>query len=123
MNTKRYTKAIDRINTLITDITKKCSSNEVYLDKSSTLIGTPEAITPLTITAQGEHFLDIACEQFTWHIEEEWDEDEQEWMEGWAGEEFLDDLKWIRKCVKNGLKFYQAEDPDRFLETPDDEED
>ena len=122
MNTKRYIKAIDRINAYITEITNRCGSDEIYLDKSSTLIGTPESITPLEITQQDEHSMVIACNLFTWQLEEEWDEDYEEWCENWVGEELLDDLKWIRKCVNNGLKFYQAEDPDRFLEQPDDEE-
>ena len=53
-----------------------------------------------------------------------YDLEADEWYAEYHGDsfDFESDLRYTKKCVRNGLRFWQSEDPDRFLEKDDDEE-
>lgn len=42
-----YRKKVARLNAYINDVIKKVGNNEVYLDKSSTIISTPAEVWPI----------------------------------------------------------------------------
>lgn len=145
-----YRKKVARLNAYINDVIKKVGNNEVYLDKSSTIISTPAEVWPIEEVKPeaGKEFCEFngnPClefrQRYVWpeygahgiekkeeyqviRITWEYDKEADEWFAEYHGDTFdLDsDLRYTKKCVRNGLKFWESEDPDRFLEQ-DDEED
>lgn len=138
----RYRKKVARLNDYINEVIKKCGSHEVYLDKSSTIISTPAAVWPMEEVATDNPERELRFRQkFIWseysangivHKEEyetiritwEYDEEADEWYAEYhgGGFDFDDDLRYTKKCVRCGLKYWESEDPDRFLEKDDDDE-
>lgn len=121
---KSLIRKIDRFNERLFEIRKMCQTMKVYLDKSSTRISPPESIeqlvysiynNELSVWQSNEGYKD------TWRVHVVCDEDGDEGFEG--SYELEEDIKYMRKCIENGLKFWQSEDPDRFLESDDDDED
>ena len=58
--------------------------------------------------------------KFRW----EYDAEADEWFVAYYGDgyDFEDDLRYTKKCVRCGLRYWESEDPDRFLEKDDDDE-
>lgn len=121
-------RTVERFNNYLLSVQQKCDTTDVYLDKSSTCVSPPERVTIVHVEwhkdsdtmflvnwqGSGEN-----ATRNDWHIYIETDEDGEEYFEG--AYELVEDLKYMRKCINNGLRFWQAEDPDRFLEQDDDE--
>lgn len=140
----RYRKKVARLNAYIEDVIKKVGNNEVYLDKSSTIVSAPASVWPIEevkpepsceipelIFRQkyvwpeyGVHGIEHKEDYVTIRISWEYDEEADEWYAEYHGDgfDFEDDLRYTKKCVRNGLRFWESEDPDRFLEKDDDEE-
>ena len=137
----RYRKKVARLNTYIEEVIKKVGSNEVYLDKSSSIISAPASVWPLEEVATENPRELVFRQKFVWpeysangivHKEEyetirimwEYDEEADEWYAGYygCGYDFEDDLRYTKKCVRCGLRYWESEDPDRFLEQDDDDE-
>ena len=114
----------DRVNEKLIELSVKYGTKELYLDKSSTCIGKPEFISPIEVISEStchlllEHKLGKSTEK--WYIRPEKDEDGEIYVEG--AYEFVDDLNWYKKCINAAEKFYQSEEPDRFLESDGDED-
>lgn len=145
-----YRKQVARFNSYLEDVIKKVGSNEVYLDKSSTIISAPASVWPIEECPPepGKQFCEYngsPClefrQRYQWpeyssngitHKEEcaviriywMYDLEADEWYAEYYGDsfDFEKDLRYTKKCVRAGLKFWQSEDPDRFLEKDDDEE-
>ena len=68
------------------------------------------------ITKKGE----CAIIRIVW----QYDLDSDEWYAEYYGDsfDFESDLRYTKRCVRCGLQYWQAEDPDRFLEKDEDEE-
>lgn len=146
-----YRKQVARLNSYLEDVIKQVGSNEVYLDKSSTIISAPASVWPIEevkpdgpgcelLHNDGAPEL-VFRQKYVWQeyskggiikkeeycvirISWEYDEDADEWYAEYHGDsfDFESDLRYTKKCVRAGLKFWQSEDPDRFLEKDDDEE-
>lgn len=137
-----YRKRVARLNAYINDVIKQVGSNEVYLDKSSIIIAPPASVWPIEevptekpgfeiqfnqryvwpeLSADGiTKKCDVAVIRITW----EYDLEADEWYAEYHGDSFSfdEDLRYRKKCVRAGLRYWQSEDPDRFLEKDDDEE-
>lgn len=118
------TRTIERFNKKLEETCQRCGTNEVYLDNSSTCGGLPEFIAPIKIVSRSEEQMHIEHHIGTsvdrCHIRPEKDEDGYTYLE--CLDDFLEDLNYVKRCVKRGEKFYQSEDPDRFLESDGDED-
>ena len=139
---ERYRKRVSRLNAYINEVVEKVGSNEVYLDKSSTFVSLPDSIWPFeeVVTENPERELVFKQkyemsrftasgiekneEFYTIRIKWEYDEESDEWYSDYHGDsfDFEEDMRYIKKCVRNGLRFWENEDPDRFLEQEEDEE-
>ena len=137
-----YRRKVARLNAYIEDVIKKCDTHDVYLDKSSTIISTPASVWPIEEVATENPEKELVFRQkYIWteyssngivqkedidtiRITWEYDEEADEWYAEYHGGGFdiEDDLRYIKKCVRCGLRFWQSEDPDRLLEQDDDEE-
>ena len=138
----RYRKKVARLNDYINEVIKKCGSHEVYLDKGSSIISAPAEVWPIeeVPTENPEREL-VFRQKYVWpeysangivHKEEytviklrwEYDAEADEWFIAYYGDsfDFEEDLRYTKKCVRNGLRYWESEDPDRFLEQDDDEE-
>ena len=145
-----YRKQVARFNSYLEDVIKQVGSNEVYLDKSSTIISAPASVWPIEECPPepGKQFCEYngsPCLEFRQRYQwpeyskdgitrkEEcaviriywmYDLEADEWYAEYYGDsfDFEKDLRYTKKCVRAGLKFWQSEDPDRFLEKDDDEE-
>ena len=151
----RYRKKVARLNAYIEDVIKKVGNNEVYLDKSSTIVSAPASVWPIKEVKpeSGQQFISLNGilidatrelvfrqrflwpeyskdgiikkeEDYTIRIKWEYDEEADEWYAEYHGDsfDFEEDLRYTKKCVRNGLRFWESEDPDRFLEKDDEEE-
>lgn len=145
-----YRKQVARLNAYLEDVIKQVGSNEVYLDKSSTIISAPASVWPIEECPPepGKQFCEYygrPClefrQRYVWpeyssdgitrkeecaviRIVWQYDLEADEWYAEYHGNsfDFESDLRYTKKCVRAGLKFWQSEDPDRFLEKDDDEE-
>lgn len=142
----RYRKRVARLNAYIDEVVRKVGSNEVYLDKSSTIISAPDSVWPFEevpvenpekeVRFQQKYVfheyvykssgttIEEKVENYTISITWEYDEESDEWYAQYHGScfDFDEDIQFVKRCVRNGLRFWQSEDPDRFLEQDDDEE-
>ena len=120
---KALMRKAERFNEQLFGVRKLCGTMEVYLDKSSTLISSPEVIEPIVCNIHDNKLTAWQSNPLgreDWLVQVVKDEDGEEYFEG--AYEFATDIDWMRKCVNNGLKFYQSEEPDRFLESNEDED-
>ena len=146
----RYRKKVARLNAYIEDVIKKVGNHEVYLDKSSTIVSAPASVWPIEEVKpeSGNEFCEYNGmpslefrQRYQWpeyskdgitrkeefaaiRIVWQYDLESDEWYAEYHGDsfDFEEDLRYTKKCVRNGLRFWQSEDPDRFLEKDDDEE-
>jgi len=137
-----YRKRIARLNAYINEAVEKVGSNEVYLDRCSTIVSTPDSVWPFEevatedperelvftqkyiFTEYAGGFLKEKEEYYTIRIKWEYDEESDDWYANYYGDafDFDDDVKYIRKCVRAAVRFWESEDPDRFLEQDNDDE-
>lgn len=136
---------VQELNNVIEEAVKKVGSNAIYLDKSSTFISAPDSIWPLQevttdedrakntivfeqkcidhleMIANGEK-AKVTYDRFKFVYEQE--EDDGEWYIAYFGSSysFKDDVAWLKKCIRQAIKFYESEDPDAYLEQPEEEE-
>ena len=138
----RYRKKVARLNDYINEVIKKCGSHEVYLDKGSTIISTPNSVWPFEEVKTEDPEKELVFQQkFVWsdfngtrivkkeeyvkiYLKWTYDEEADEWFIDYYGSgfDFDDELRYIKKCVRCGLRYWESEDPDRFLEKDDDDE-
>ena len=116
-------KKIASFNNLLLMVRKKCQTDDVYLDTSGT--GTvPEFISQMTYSCS-DSVMKISCHNNN-RRHDEWEIVAVEYEDGDFGfegvYEFEQDLNWMKKCIRKGLKYWMAEDPDKFLDQDDDED-
>ena len=58
--------------------------------------------------------IEVGGKPDAWSMIPAFDEDGNLYYSG--AYEFAHDLEWYRKCIRAAERFYQSEDPDRFLE-------
>lgn len=146
----RLRKKVARLNAYINEVVGKVGNHEVYLDKSSTIISAPASVWSIEevkpeagqefLMVDGKPYIEFR-QRYVWSeykgtaiVEKEeyttirviweYDAEADEWYADYHGDGFAfdDDLRYTKKCVRAGLRFWQSEDPDRFLEKDDDEE-
>ncbi|MBO4549690.1 MAG: hypothetical protein J5733_03075 [Bacteroidaceae bacterium] len=126
-------KKAERFNAMVAKAYVDCQTDEVYLDRSSTCVGLPEYISLLSWKREDTSITFSVMEgEFSyyegkdkrhvseWRIYVDKDEDGEEYFEG--AFEFCVDLDYMKRCVRSGIRFWQSEDPDRFLEKDDDDD-
>lgn len=103
-------KLVDNYNKWLNAKIERYGTDELYLDKSSTFIGLPEVAEPIAMKMLGSK-----CKTSVNGIEDvvtdEFDIDN-----------LRDTIKWCKRCVSNGCKFIESENPDAFLEAPDEDD-
>lgn len=97
---------------------KEIGDEDIYLDKSSTVIGCRESIEPMSIVSTD--YREIVVEQGyeRYCFEGEPDENGEMWYNTVCFEE---DIKFMKHCIRNGIKAYKSEDEDKFASTNDED--
>lgn len=114
---KALIRKAESFNKRLFEIRKLCQTSDIYLDKSSTLISLPENVEPICCSLYENRLTAWQSNEngrSDWQVTIERDEDGEEYFEG--AYEFVSDIDYMHKCINNGLRFWQSEDPDRFLE-------
>ena len=97
---------------------KEIGDEDIYLDKSSTVIGCRESIEPMSIVSTDCKEIVVEQGSERYHFEGEEDVNGEMWYNIIAFEE---DVKFMKHCIKNGVKAYQSEDEDKFASTNDED--
>lgn len=118
---KRLNRLVDNYNAYITSKVTLCGGErDIFLDKSSTCISAPEIVEDATITFDGR-FAKVKIQGCEISIYEYIEEDGYVWLNHGI-EELKDTIRYFKHCIDNGVKWYQSENPDEFLEQADDDE-
>ena len=102
----KLNKKVERLNKFIQSCIDDCGGeHDLYLDNSSTVEGCPEYIEP-------NFFIDKDCRLMQgdeyWCMAAIHDIDE-----GWFESYELDDyIKWIKSCVRKGVKYFKMYSPE-----------
>lgn len=116
----RVERAIKRYNAQLEEAIKKYDTDELYLDKSSTLVSVPEKAVPAQIIKRENGIMDVRLQGVGVLMRVCVDEDGEEYVDGI--EEFDEYIKYDKKCLKNGINLWESENPDSFLESEDAEQ-
>ncbi len=114
-------KIIERYNKKLTELYNKYDTKELYLDRDCMSI--PCEITPFDITYHANDRLSVEYRlgklTTKFDIQPMLTDGELWLMEAY---EFSEEIAWCRKRIKSAERFYQSEDPDRYLEENEDED-
>lgn len=120
MNVDKYlqnvAKKIRTYNKRLADAERTYGTDALYLDKSSTIVGTPNKALKAAIISrtQDEMKVSLQGQRITLTVEF----DGYEFYVGGA-EEFEAAIRYDKKCIRAGIKFYKSADPDSELEQED----
>ena len=99
---KRANRKVEKLNEFIKQSIAECGGeHDLYLDNSSSIIGSPEHVEPNYNIKEDGHLYagdNEICRAI--YFEEE----DGEWAEDW---EFPDYLKWEKACVRRGVRYYK----------------
>ena len=115
---------IEHYNKKLVDMYNLFETQDMYLDRSSTCGGLPEYISQYFITYHAKDRLvverTVGKSKEVYDIHPEKDEEGNTYMAGAA--DFAEDMLWNKHRIKSAARFWNADDPDKFLESHDDED-
>ena len=104
---KRCNKKVEKLNQFIIDSIKECGGEtDLYLDNSSTCIGSPEHCEPNYNIKNG----DLYCgDTYLCGAYRSYEDEPDEWVEDW---EFSDFLKYEKACIRRGVRYFKEYNPE-----------
>lgn len=120
-------KLVDKYNEKVDLLTKRFGTDEIYLDKSGSNVSGLEKAYKMKVLSRNEKQMIIEEEpNYRQTLTAEYDEEYNEWWvrgfnDGVDG--LVPDIKWANRCLNNGIKWFESENPDAFLEKDDEDED
>lgn len=116
---KRIVRRCTKYNKKIETAIKRFDTNELYLDKSG-IISPPVVAELITLEVVNKELI-ITLQGDKYRVSLELDyEDECYYIVGTF--DFDQDISYCNKCITNGIRFWESENPDGFLESEDIEE-
>ena len=103
----RCQRKVDNLNKFVSDCINECGGEtDLYLDNSSTVIGSPEHVSPqYRIDSKGRFMIcgTFLCYAY-WY-----DKETREW---YIPDDFDEMIKWEKACVRRGVRYFKEYNPD-----------